>query len=230
MAMLVDTRKKETSKGFTPNVVNNINYKVPMTSKIMWFVLMWFPIGLCTLFLINIYRVTKNNWFKRMQNKINTASANIDVELKKRCDTINSLVNLTKSTIKWEKDVLTQVTALRSNQHKDSTSLTAKNGAGAEISKTISTSSALYGRLMATIENYPKLESVATVRDTMSTWDYINREIAANQRIYNALVNDFNQALFVFPGNIIAAKNGYYNMGLISASDEEKKNPKADIY
>ncbi|MDR2830277.1 MAG: LemA family protein, partial [Methanobrevibacter sp.] len=49
-----------------------------------------------------------------MQININQAASNIDVQLKQRADTLNKLVAATKSSVKFEKNLVTDVTALRS--------------------------------------------------------------------------------------------------------------------
>jgi LemA protein len=52
-----------------------------------------------------------------------------------------------------------------------------------------------FGRLLATVENYPNLKTTDTIRDLMQSADYIEREIAAARRLYNAVALEFNQRI-----------------------------------
>jgi LemA protein len=77
---------------------------------------------------------------------------------------------------------------------------------------------------MATLENYPNLQSTAAINKLMETADYIEREIAASRRLYNSNVTLFNKAIFVFPKSIMASALKYSMMPLIEASEEQKKD------
>jgi LemA protein len=57
------------------------------------------------------------------------------------------------------------------------------------------TSASALSRLMATFENYPNLKTTDTIRDLMSSADYIEREIAASRRLYNSTALQFNQEI-----------------------------------
>jgi LemA protein len=183
MGMILDTRVKD-NEGFAPTVQNKEQQSMASpTAKFMFYVLC-----LVTLGLFFIYKITKKNWFNRKQISINTAASNIDVQLIKRKDTLVKLVDATKSSVKFEKSLLTDVTRLRGiNGTKNSN----------EISDLDAKVSGAFGRLIATMENYPKLQSTETIQSLMQTADYCEREIAANRRVYNAEVNEFNQTLFV---------------------------------
>jgi len=223
MGNLIDPRhvSEESKKGFTPNVQNDqINFKVSKAAKFMWFVLMWFPIGMICLFLTNIYRVTRNNKFKRAQLALNTATSNIEVQLIKRRDTLVKLVDATKSSVRFEKKLLTDVTALRNINAAIPSN---------KIAAVEAQTSGVFGRVMATMENYPQLESTQTIRNLMETADYIEREIAANRRVYNEMAGDYNKDLYIFPACIIANKHGYTNMPLIAASEIQKQDVSMDL-
>jgi LemA protein len=124
-----------------------------------------------------------------MQIQVNQASSNIDVQLKQRRDTLVKLVDVTKSSVKFEKNLLTDVTKLRSI--KNFNPIAPSNTTNLNKLESLNT------KIMATLENYPKLESVKTIRELMNSADYLEREIAATRRTYNATVTSFNQALYV---------------------------------
>ncbi|MDR2369743.1 MAG: LemA family protein, partial [Mycoplasmataceae bacterium] len=140
----------------------------------------------------------------------------IDVQLKKRRDTLIKLVDATQTSIKFEKSLLTDITRLRN------VNVTA-NDANGLVAQDKASSSAL-SRLMATFENYPNLKTTDTIRDLMSSADYIEREIAASRRLYNATALQFNQEIQSWPSNVIAASMRLHSFALFAASDEDKQD------
>jgi LemA protein len=87
----------------------------------------------------------------------------------------------------------------------------------------------VFGKMVATIENYPNLKSTDAIRDLMQSADYCEREIAANRRLYNSVVNEFNQKIYIFPSAYVASRRGYTNLPLIKGSDEQLEDVKLEI-
>ena len=217
--MLIDTRNenKENKEGFSPNVQNQqIKTK---NSAWMWFlivILCIIPIPFLFIFVI----ISKRNWFNRQQNKINEAASNISVQLAQRRDTLIKLVDSTKSYMKYEKDLLDSVTKLRSTWYNiDKNNFT-------KLSKTFDKIS---NGIKATFEAYPDLKANQSIIVLMSTADLNEREIAASRRLYNHSVSIFNQKLYVFPDQAIAASMKLYNMPLFEASDQQKQDVSLDL-
>jgi LemA protein len=98
------------------------------------------------------------------------------------------MVDATKSAMNYERGLLVDITQLRTANNFSPTKDGGKNAAKLDN---------VYSKLMVQLENYPKLESIAAVRDMMQTADYTEREIAASRRLYNAAVTEFNQLLYV---------------------------------
>ena len=63
----------------------------------------------------------------------------------------------------------------------------------------------------------------------MSAADLNEREIAASRRLYNQSVMEFNQKLFVFPDQNIAAMMKLHTLPLFEASAEQKKDVNLDM-
>jgi LemA protein len=109
------------------------------------------------------------------------------VQLKKRRDTLIKLVDATQTSVKFEKSLLTDITRLRNVN-------IAPNDTKGLVAQDTASASAM-SRLMATFENYPNLKTTDTIRDLMASADYIEREIAASRRLYNATALQFNQEI-----------------------------------
>lgn len=210
--MLIDTRNKsETSKeGFNPTVQNKpIQANASTGAKIAWWII-------CILFFWLfgapiIWYVRKKNWLNAQQIEINKASSTIDVQLAQRRDTLIKLVDATKTSMKFEKSLLTDITKLRkidSGSERQASRIVEKN----------------FGRLIALMENYPKVASIETVQQLMSRADYAEREIAAARRIYNQQVTVFNASLFQWPTCVPATSLKLSTFALFEANEEQKKD------
>ena len=187
--MLLDTRTEhEANKtGFNPNVQNQ-----PLTPQVKGW--MWILIVLLFIFTIGLYGfayVGKRNWLNRQQEKINTSASNIGVQLAQRRDTLTKLLDATKSHVKYEQTVLTDITELRS--------IDAKSIQPAQRSAIANKLDHAAIRIRAVMENYPDLKAGASIMQLMNSAEINEREIAASRRLYNQYVNDFNQAIFSFP-------------------------------
>lgn len=137
--------------------------------------------------------IGKRNSFMRLQTRINEAASGIDVQLKNRRDTLIKLVDATKGSMKFEKDVLTQITELRTAK------ITPENRTNVDNQlNTIGRS------INVAFENYPQLRSVEAVKQLMDSSYSIEQEIAATRRLYNSYVRDFNAGLFTWPSNVVA--------------------------
>lgn len=217
--MLIDTRNKSVNegKGFNPTTQNQpIHAKASTGAKIAWVLLciftFWFfgaPI---------IWYVRKRNWLNAKQIEINKASSTIDVQLAQRRDTLIKLVDATKSSMKYEKEFLSDITKLRNVN----TTSSSEKKVSAMVGKGFS-------KLIATMENYPKVASIETVQQLMSRADYAEREIAAARRIYNQHVAEFNGCLFQWPTCVPAAALNLSTFALFEANETQKKDVKLDL-
>ena len=207
MAQLVNTRKQGDPKGFNPNVDNSIkNANASGLAKTIWYLsfILIIPI---------IVNVVIRNGLNQKQTKINEYSSNIDVQLKKRRDTLVKLLDATKAYMKHEKTVLSDVTKLRKM------SVNPENRA--EIN---SATSSVLSRLLVSVENYPNLKANESIKDLMDSASYLEREIAASRRLYNSSVRQFNQKLFMWPSSVAATSMQLSTLPYFEASTEDKKD------
>lgn len=186
--MLIDNSKKnEVNKtGFNPNVQNTDISASYSATSMFGFVLT----GLPTLGLFPIcYHIYKKNWFNKMEVKINEMTANLDVQYEQRLETLTNIFNLTKKYLSHEKELLLQVTQARS--------INANKKDASSIVKATNTVESALSRLLVTVEKYPEVKADNVIANAMESADYQAREVAATRRLYNSLVSQFNQALFV---------------------------------
>lgn len=154
------------------------------------------------------------------KNKVKEASAGIDVQLKKRYDLIPNLMKMANKFMEHERGLMEEITKLR-------TEAMAKNfnEAPADKARLENLLDKKLGEFMISVENYPDLKSNQTMLEAMQTLNEIEEHIAASRRFYNASVNDLNNAVEIFPSNIIAKAVGVKaDKPLFEAEPEAKKS------
>ncbi len=152
------------------------------------------------------------------QSEVNELASGIDVQIKKRRDTLVKLLDATKGYMKHEKSVLSDVTKLRK--------MTINSENRSEVNTR--TESAL-GRLLMVSENYPDLKANESIKELMDQASYLEREIGASRRLYNSSVRQFNQQLFAWPSSVPATELGLATLPYFRASNEDKKDVKLDF-
>lgn len=217
--MIVDTRTNtsESMTGFNPNVQNQV--QKPVAKGWMWFLIVIFFV--LSLGMFGFWYISQRNWFNAKQIQINTSASNIEVQLLQRRDTLLKLVDATKSHMKYEKETLNQIIGLRSN---DNGKIDPK-----DFGKVTDAMSQIQSGINAVFERYPNLMAAESVSKLMNSAELNEREIAASRRLYNQDVNEFNQALFGFPKEFIAARNNLYTMPLFVASEQQKQDVNLNI-
>lgn len=205
--MLYTGKEEKNIEGHEINVNNNMG---PVTVTKGQKVLFYF-VCIITLGLFLILKLTKRNTLNRMQMKINESASGIDVQLQKRFDTLNKLVQAASSQAKFDKETLETISAYRSGANKD---MSSKNQAVDKIQAGIN---------MA-FEAYPTLGADDAFKKMMNESTMIEKEIAASRRLYNSNVTSFNSIIYTFPTNVIISKEGYAAIPLFSASDVSKKD------
>lgn len=160
------------------------------------------------------------NGFISKRNRVQDASAQIDVQLKRRYDLIPNLVNAVKGYMKYEKSVLTKVTQLRTSIVSGGMEDKAK--ANNQISQALKS-------IFAVAENYPDLKASQNFKDLQEQLEDTEDKISFVRTSYNDYVLDFNNALQTFPGNVFARRFGFTAAEFFKAPDEEKAPVRVDF-
>ena len=151
--------------------------------------------------ILAIWLVVIYNRLVKLRNNRENAFANIDVQLKQRCDLIPQLV----ATVKWyathEKETLQRVTDARA----------ASMGAQTindKIQADNMMTSALAG-LKIQLEAYPDLKANQNFIQLQEEIADIENKLAAVRRFFNSATRELNNAVETFPSNIFAKMFGF---------------------
>lgn len=176
-------------------------------------------IGISILLLIYIF-ITYNSLVKS-NNIVKEAFSTMDIYLKKRWDLIPNLVEIVKGYASHEKDVLEQVTTLRTDAYQNM-SVDKKININEQLTQGIS-------KIMAISENYPDLKANQNFLELSRDLTKIEDEIANSRKYYNGSVRIYNNKIEMFPSNIIAKMLGFKQTNMFEASAEEKNNVKVEL-
>lgn len=145
------------------------------------------------------------------------ALSSIEVQLRKRYDLIPNTLKLAQKYLSHERELITEVTALREQASSQSHAKTP------EETKALFDTDALLSQKMSALkirlENYPDLKGNQTVEQAMRTWADIEDNISAARRFYNSAVTELNNAIEIFPGNLIAPLTGAKTMPFYEDAD-----------
>jgi len=132
---------------------------------------------------------------------INAGWAQVENVLQRRFDLIPNLVNTVKGYAKQEKDVLTEVTRLRS-QWGEAKTPQARLDAAQGLEGAL-------GRLMVVVEKYPELKSNQNFLALQDELAGTENRIAVERMRYNETVQSYNTLVQRFPTAVVARLTGF---------------------
>ena len=151
------------------------------------------------------------------KNQVENVFAGIDALLKKRYDLVPNLVNTVKTYMKHEKDLLTKVTEMRAK----ATSGRLSDDERVELDNKLTRA---LGGIMVAVENYPDLKANQNFLQLQGSLNEIEEQISAARRAYNAAATTYNNAIEMFPTNIMASMMNYKRKHVFEIPEEERKS------
>ena len=141
------------------------------------------------------------------QMRYQNAYAQIDVQLKRRCDLIPNLVETAKGYLKHERETLERVIAARNSAAEARQKAAAMPGDPAAmkaLSKAEGQVAGTLGRLLVVAEDYPDLKANQTMSQLMEELSSTENKIAFARQAFNDGVTGYNIGREQFPNSIIA--------------------------
>ena len=170
-----------------------------------------------TLYVISVY-----NSIKKIENRVENAWSQIDVQLQRRFDLIPNFVETVKGYMNHESETFTKIAELRTSW-ANTQSVADKASIDNQLSGALKT-------IMAVSENYPELKANQNFSDLSEELRNTENKISFSRQFYNDTVTKYNDKLELFPSNIIAGMFGFKQKDLFTAESEEaRKNVKVDF-
>ncbi len=175
----------------------------------------WIVVGI--IVAIVLFIVLMFNSLIGKKNQVKNVFGTIDALLKKRYDLLPKLITTVKEYMKHERELLEKVTELRAKAVSGNLSDDEQVGLDNQISK-------LMGGIMVAVENYPDLKASQNFLHLQRTMNEVEEQISAARRAYNATVTDFNNAVEMFPTNIMAGMMSYKTKKVFEILEEQRQD------
>jgi LemA protein len=173
-------------------------------------------VGLSALAVL--WYVLTYNSLVAARNAVDQAWSHIEVELTRRFDLIQNLVEVAKGYARHERDTFTKVAELRGKAHLFGTAAEA-NQVQPELTRTIT-------QVMVLAENYPQLRADQTFLGLQRELSETENRIAERRHAYNQSVNAYANLIKTFPPNIVAETHNFAEREFFDAPDEQAHAPK----
>lgn len=136
-----------------------------------------------------------HNRLMALDERCESAFADIDVQLKHRHNVIPALVETVRGFASHERGVLTEVTQARASALR-ATGPSNQIDAEIQLSQSVNT-------LLSVVEKYPEIQANSHFRDLRMELSDAENRITAARRFHNLAVSEFNATLRQFPGNLV---------------------------
>jgi LemA protein len=166
---------------------------------------------------IVLWYILTFNSLVNARNAVDQAWSHIEVELKRRLDLIQNLVEIAKGYAKHERETFTEIAALR-NQARPFSDAAAANAAEPNLSKTIS-------NIMVLAENYPQLRADQSFLNLQKELTETENRIAERRHSYNQSTNVYLNKIRTVPSNIVASIQDFQPRTYFDAPDAEIQQP-----
>lgn len=169
-----------------------------------------------------VYIISVYNSLKTIENRVENAWSQIDVQLQRRFDLIPNFVETVKGYMNHESETFTKIAELRTSWANTQT-VTDKANIDNQLSGALKT-------LMAVSENYPDLKANQNFSNLSEELRNTENKISFSRQFYNDTVTKYNDKIELFPSNIIASMFGFKEKDLFKVENEEaRKNVKVDF-
>ena len=177
----------------------------------------WKINGVAIAVAVVLWLIAMYNAFVRLRNNVKDAWSDIDVQLKRRYDLIPNLIETVKGYATHEKGVLEAVTKAR-------TQAMGAQSVGEHQEAENMLTGALKS-LFAVSENYPDLKANENFLELQRELSDTENKIQASRRFYNSNVKEMNNAVEMFPQNMIAGMFKFTAEEFFELQEEEAKEP-----
>jgi LemA protein len=179
----------------------------------------WIAIGVIVLLIF--WLIAMYNRLVQLRNRIDAAWSQIDVQLKRRYDLIPNLVETVKGYAAHERETLEAVTKARQQ---------AVNAEGIEDqAKAENFLTQTLRSLFAVAEQYPDLKANQNFLALQEELAGTEGRIAFSRQFYNEQVLSYDNAIEVFPTNIMAGAFGFKEKPYFETEEASRAAVKVDF-
>jgi LemA protein len=172
--------------------------------------------------IFGVWGCSQYNGIVSSEQGVKKQWGNVQTAYQARMDKYNTIVDNIKAEGKFEESTLTGVTKAR--YEANNVKLDANNPA--TLGQLDQAQANLKTAINVIFENYPQLQTTQAYRDFQGEIVNTENEIKFERKKYGDAVNDFNNRVIRFPGNIFAKIMGKKEINYFEAEKEAAKPPK----
>ena len=172
----------------------------------------------------------KYNGFVQQDEQVNEAWSEVETQYQRRSDLIGQVVSTIKGAADFEQETLTSVIEARSRA--TSIQLSADDLTEENLARFQAAQEQLgqgFGRLLATAEQYPQLQTTSQFRDLQAQIEGTENRIAVARKRFNSAATDFNTSIRTFPNNFFANVFGFDRRALFESDPAAAQAPVIDF-
>lgn len=170
--------------------------------------------------LLALYVGGKYNGLVRQNEGVSTQWAQVESQYQRRMDLIPNLVGAVEKMMTQETKVFGAIADART-RYAGATTVDQKAAAATQVEGAMA-------RLLVVMENYPQLQSSATVQNLMSENAGTENRVAVERMRYNEIVRDYNITVKTFPGSLVASMFGFASHTMFEAAAGAEIAPKVN--
>ncbi|MBN2682833.1 MAG: LemA family protein [Bacteroidales bacterium] len=166
------------------------------------------PIAIIVIF-IGIYLWRSYNGIIEREETMKKTWADVEAEYKRRADLVDKLVKVVEGYADFEKSTLTDVINARKAPGIEINADELNDENLLQIKKAQTDLSSSLSKLMLVVEQYPNLKADQQFMTLQNQLIAIEQAILEQHKVFNAVVQDYNENIRKFPKNIVASIFGF---------------------
>lgn len=165
--------------------------------------------------------VPKYNKLVTGEETVDAAWAQVENQLQRRFDLVPNLVNTVKGYAEHEEEIFTQIADART-QYGNANTVEETADANNELSSALA-------RLLVVVENYPNLKADVQFTRLMDELAGTENRLTVARKDYNDTVQQFNNDVRRFPGNLIAGMFSFEQKDYFEIKEGVEEAPAVDF-
>ena len=162
--------------------------------------------------IVGMWAMGIYNGLIRKRNAKDNNYSQIGIQLTRKYDLIPNLVKLVKGYMKHERTTLEEVIQARNMAANANAAVSANPGDPAAMKQMVAAEGTLggvMGRLFALSESYPDLKANQNMMQLTEELTSTENKVTFSRQAFNDSVMGYNNALQVFPANMVAGMFGF---------------------
>ena len=174
-------------------------------------------LGFILIIVIIVVAVLNYNSIISVKNTVEESSSAIDTVFQNRYDLIPNLVQVVQQYASHEKEILENITKIRSNAMNNQEVTKEKLDQENMLSWALKS-------IFALAENYPDLKANENFIQLQNQWTEIEERMQGSRRAYNSAVKALNDKKQMVPSNIVASFINLKDYPMFEANSEAKES------